>query len=216
MREYKVFFCAEAQAQSMTAKRLESSNAKKEGAKAVALDAFAVLLDEPDSDAAQVAFEDDEVVDANKGLTVMVVLFTHWLEGNRVALLLKVISAHCLIWKSARAHCFSDVEVPTLYNPSPFLGLEVANCIDACVPSSIGRLGGSVNFGKQRFPAPVSLRGTANKLMLKLVAFTPSPRLTKMMAAPSWRVTLREPPSSGHSVRLVSGVSLIPAPISQT
>lgn len=85
----------------MTAKRLESSNAKKEGAKATALDAFAVLLDEPDPDAAQVAFEDDEVVDANKGLTVMVVLFTHWSEGNRVALLLKVISAHCLIWKSA-------------------------------------------------------------------------------------------------------------------
>ena len=80
----------------MTTKRLESSNAKKEGSRAV-LDAFAMLLEKPDPDAAQVAFEDDEVVDANKGLTVMVVLFTHWSDGNRVALLLKVISAHCSI-----------------------------------------------------------------------------------------------------------------------
>ena len=51
----------------MRTERLESSNAQKEGSRAALLDAFAVLLEEPDPDAAQVAFEGDEVVDANKG-----------------------------------------------------------------------------------------------------------------------------------------------------
>ena len=97
---------------SVAAKRLESSNAKKEGAKTTAIDAFAVLLGEPAPDAAQVAFEDDEVIDANKGLTVMVVLFAHWSEGKRVALLLNVISAHCLVRKSASAHHFRPLRYP--------------------------------------------------------------------------------------------------------
>jgi hypothetical protein len=99
-----------------------------------------------------------------------------------------------------------------LYSPSPFFGFEVANWIDACVPSVMGRPDGRVSFGKQTLPAPVSLIGTASKLILKLVTFAPRPKFTKMMAAPSWRVTLREPPLIGQNVRLVVGVSLIPAP----
>jgi hypothetical protein len=35
-------------------------------------------------------------------------------------------------------------------------------------------------LGKHRFPLPVSLRGWSNRVMLKLVAFTPSPKLMKM------------------------------------
>jgi hypothetical protein len=55
-----------------------------------------VLLAVAAPDAAQVAFEDDTLADENKEFTVMVVLFTHWSDGNRVALALNVISAHCL------------------------------------------------------------------------------------------------------------------------
>jgi hypothetical protein len=63
------------------------------------------------------------------------------------------------------------------------------------------------------FPAPVSFRGKAGKLMLKLVALVPRPRLTKTMAAPSRRVKLSEPPSSGHGVLGVVLLDTVPAPI---
>jgi len=74
------------------------------------------------------------------------------------------------------------------------------------------RPGGMISCGKQTFPAPVSLMG-AVKLMLKLVVFTPSPRLTKIMAAASCRVKLSEPPVNGQSVLVVVELSLIPAPV---
>lgn len=98
----------------MIVNRIESNNAKKDGAKAAALEAFVVALGE--AEAAQVAFADEDADDSNKGLTVMVVLFAHWSEGNRVALALNVISAHC--WSrsqpefptfdfSSYAHCIT-------------------------------------------------------------------------------------------------------------
>jgi hypothetical protein len=85
--------------------------------------------------------------------------------------------------------------------------------MEACVPSEIGSPDGRVRFGKQMFPAPVSLRGKFGRVMLKLVTFTPKPRLTHTRAAPSRRVKLRDPPSSGHGVRVVLASSLMPEPI---
>jgi hypothetical protein len=56
---------------------------------------FAVLFDELDPDVVQVPFEDDEVDELNNGFNVTVELFAHWLVGKSVALLVKVMSAHC-------------------------------------------------------------------------------------------------------------------------
>lgn len=76
----------------------------------------------------------------------------------------------------------------------------------------MGNPGGGTSCGQQTLPAPDSFNGAASRLMLKLVALAPRPKLTKMMAALSCSVMFREPPVRGHSVRLVPGVSLIPAP----
>lgn len=72
--------------------------------------------------------------------------------------------------------------VLTLYRLPPLL-FVVTNWMDAFVPSSTTRSDGSTNFGKQRFPAPVSLMGCEKRVMLKLVVFTPSPMLMNIKAA---------------------------------
>lgn len=68
---------------------------KKEGTTSAAAD-FAVLEEDAPDDVElelDVEFVDSSVPEPN-GLMVTVELFTHWSEGNKVALAVKVISAH--------------------------------------------------------------------------------------------------------------------------
>jgi hypothetical protein len=81
--------------QSVKMKKIGRSSANKDTRVFAAADAFALLLDELDPDEVELPFEDEEVVEPNRGFKVTVVLFMHWLDGNSVAFLLKVMSAHC-------------------------------------------------------------------------------------------------------------------------
>lgn len=54
---------------------------------------------------------------------------------------------------------------------------EVTNWSVAFVPSA--KPAGSDRLGRQKVPLPVTLRSCGVREMLKLVTFSPSPRLTK-------------------------------------
>jgi hypothetical protein len=72
------------------AKRPARPNAKNGGARSFAAPDFAVLLAEAAAD----VVEELLASTVPNGVMVTVELFAHWLEGNRVALALNVISAH--------------------------------------------------------------------------------------------------------------------------
>ncbi len=61
---------------------------------------FAVVLVEAgaDDEGVDPPAPDEVDDDENSGLTVIVELFWHWLEGSNVALLVKTISAHFLVF----------------------------------------------------------------------------------------------------------------------
>jgi hypothetical protein len=80
----------------MIATRLARSNTKREGVKTAAPDVAELLVDTAADVEAGVEFVESADTSPN-GVMITVELFTHWSAGNRVALALKVMSAHYFV-----------------------------------------------------------------------------------------------------------------------
>lgn len=97
----------------------------------------------------------------------------------------------------------SDAEqIHTLYNAVPESPM-VMTCNEASSPSFNPKSAGTCHLGTQTVPLPVSLNSMGDSEMLNVDVLEPSPRFTAKYVHGWWNSMTSEPPSSGHSVRLL-------------